>query len=210
MRIKDILKKTADEEPTKALVNVQYRITKVDDDRQIVTGVVYSPWVLDSHGHYMSDVEIEKTAHRFLMEGRQKQVDVMHNNKVIDAVVVESYIERTGSREVPVGSWVASTKINDKIVWNGIKSGVINGYSMEIESFLIEHDAEIVFDAWVTGETQPDPFDGHTHTYLVKMDEEGNIERGFTSIGGPDNHRHTISRMSITDPYNKSTHRFII
>lgn len=210
MDIKSVLKKGDDKLTGKVPVKLSYRITKIDEDQQLVTGVVYSPWVLDSHGHYMSDVEVEKTCHAFLMAGRQDQVDVMHDNKVINAMVVETYIERVGTEDIPVGSWVATTKVQDKAVWRKVKNGSLNGYSMEIMSYMVNHKAEITYDAWVMGETQPDPFDGHTHLYLIKMDANGNIEQGFTSYGGPDNHRHTISRMSVTDPYNATTHRFII
>ena len=191
-------------------IQLSYKIQKVDYDQQLVTGVVYSPWVLDSHGHYMTPAEVEKTCHAFLAAGRQTQVDVMHDNKVIRATVVESYIERIGNAEVPVGSWVASTKIEDAKIWRLIKDGKLNGYSMEIMAYTVEQQAEISFDAWVYGETQPDPFDGHTHFYLIKMDEQGNIEYGYTSHGGPDDHRHTISRMSVTDPYNYTTHRIVL
>lgn len=187
-----------------------YRIYKVDNDQQLVHGVVYSPWTLDTHGHYMSDVEVAKTCYSFLANGRQKQVDVMHNNELIDAIVVESYIEKHGNADVPVGSWCATTKINDPSVWRDVKLGRLNGYSMEIMSYSVEHDAEITYDTWVYGETQPDPFDGHTHLFLVKMDREGNVDYGYTSPAGPDLHSHTISRLSVTDPYQYMTHRIIL
>lgn len=210
MDTKKLIKKGSEQLAGKSPVKLAFKIVKIDHDQQLVTGVVYSPWVLDSHGHYMSDVEVEKTCHAFLAQGRQDQVDVMHDNKVIKALVVETYIERVGSEEVPVGSWVATTKINDKVVWNRIKKGELNGYSMEIMSYMVNHKAEITFDAWRIVETQPDPEDGHTHVCLIKMDDKGNIESGFTSYGGSDNHRHTISRMSVTDPYDTKTHRYIL
>jgi len=210
MHVEHIIKKANAGLSDKIPCTLQYRIIKIDLDQQLVMGVVYSPWILDSHGHYMSDTEVEKTAHAFLMAGRQNQVDVMHDNRVINAMVVESYVDRIGSADIPAGSWVATTKVHDKQVWDRIKNGELNGYSMEIMSYMVKHKAEITFDAWVLGETQPDPFDGHTHIYLVKMDDKGNLERGFTSKNGPDNHRHTISRLSVTDPYNNTTHRFIV
>ena len=210
MDISSVLKKGNELLAGKTPVRLSYRIIKIDEDQQIVKGVVYSPWVLDSHGHYMSDKEVEKTCHAFLMSGRQDQVDVMHDNRVINAMVVESYIDHVGGDDIPPGSWMATTKIFDKSVWKQVKSGALNGYSMEIMSYMVQHKAEITYDVWVMGETQPDPFDGHTHLYLIKMDANGNIEQGFTSYGGSDNHRHTISLMSVTDPYNHTTHRFIV
>ena len=213
LSVKEILKKADTENPfeqERVKCSFRYRITKVDHDQQIVHGVVYSPFTLDSHGHYMTATELEKTAHAFLAKGLQRNVDVQHDNKTIDAIVVESYIQREDTDDIPAGSWCAATKINDPQVWKLIKLGKLNGYSMEVMSYAVEHEAEIQYDSWLFGETEPDPFDGHTHLFLVKMNAEGNVDYGYTSVGGADNHRHTITRMSATDPYNYMTHRIIL
>lgn len=211
LRTKQLIKKFEDTiKPDSVSLDVQYTIHKVDDEQHLVTGVVYSPFTLDAHGHYMSVDEVRKTAHSFLTQGLQKQVDVMHDNEVIDAVVVESYVLDTDTSYAPAGSWIATTKINDPAVWKKIKRGQLNGYSMEIKTYTIEHEAEIEFDAWVYGETQPHSEDGHTHFYLVKMDSAGNVAQGFTGQSGTDGHTHTIKQLSVTDITDTHTHRIIL
>jgi hypothetical protein len=158
----------------------------------------------------MTADEIEKTAHAFLERGLQKQVDIMHDNKPISAVVVESYIQREDTEFAQAGSWIATTKINDPVVWERIKRGELNGYSMEVRAFTIEHEAEIEFMAWSIGETMPHSEDGHTHLYLVKMDSAGNVARGFTGQGGTEGHTHSISDLSVTDATNNHTHRIVL
>jgi hypothetical protein len=187
-----------------------YSIKSVDYDKQLVTGIVYSPWRLDMHGHYMSSEELEKLAHSTLLNGLQKNIDLQHNNRLVKATIVESYIDREGSFEIPAGSWIATTKIEDTAVWKMIKNGKINGYSMEIRAKAIEHDAEVEYDSVVFGETQPDPYDGHTHLFLVKLDETGKIKYGKTSKGGPDSHEHAITGYSITEQYDGHSHRILV
>jgi hypothetical protein len=206
---KTLLRK-ADTAPDKQVTQLSYRICKVDKDQRLVTGVVYSPFVLDSHGHYMTADDVQKTAHAFLELGLQNQIDIMHDNEVVNAVIVESYIQKQDDEFAPSGSWIATTKIDDPVVWNKVKRGELNGYSMEIRSYMYEHDADIEYDSWSYGETMPDPTDGHTHFYLVKMDSQGNVFYGNTSQGGEDNHTHTITSLSVTDITNKHTHRIVL
>jgi hypothetical protein len=207
--VQQLLRK-ADSAPDKHTVQFSYRIGKIDRDEQLVTGVVYSPFVLDTHGHYMTTQEVKKTAHAFLAKGLQHQVDLMHDNEVIAAVIVESYIQKEDDDFAPAGSWIATTKIHDPVVWQKVKKGELNGYSMEIRSYLFEHEADIEFDSWSYGETMPDPTDGHTHFYLVKMDSQGNVFYGQTSQGGEDNHIHTITNLSVTDNTANHTHRIVL
>lgn len=207
--VKALLKKAAN--PTPSLASLDYRIHKIDKEQHLVTGVVYSPFVLDSHGHYMNEAEVQKTCHAFMALGLQNSVDVMHDNEVINAIVVESYIQKDDSDpDIPKGSWVATTKINDPLVWRKVKRGELNGYSMEVKTFMVEHEADIEYDSWSYGETKPDPVDGHTHFFLVKMDADGNVSHGYTSKGGDNNHSHTIRNLSVTELTDNHTHRIIL
>jgi hypothetical protein len=206
---KTLLQK-ANTHPAKQVTQLSYRICKVDRDEQLVTGVVYSPFILDSHGHYMTAEDVKKTAHAFLALGLQNQIDIMHDNEVVNAIIVESYIQKEDDEFAPAGSWVATTKINDPMVWKKVRRGELNGYSMEIRSYMYEHEADIEYDSWAYGETMPDPMDGHTHFYLVKMDSQGNVFYGNTSQGGEDNHTHTITSLSVTDVTGTHTHRIVL
>jgi len=62
-------------------------VCKKDGDEQIVYGEVYSPNRPDSQNEYMTRVEIRKMAHQFLRSAKCNQIDLMHGNKLIEALV---------------------------------------------------------------------------------------------------------------------------
>lgn len=186
------------------LKTVEFNVKKVNLEKRLVTGQVYAPYCLDSHGHFMTAAELEKVCHNFMASGLQDQIDVMHDNNVIDAVVVESFIAR-GHPDWEEGSWVATTKINDDDTWEGVKKGQYNGYSFEILTFRNDVEVEINFNAWYYGFTDPDPIDKHFHAYLLRMDAEGNVIGGRTSE--VDGHDHEIVTSNITKMADKHRHR---
>ena len=108
-------------------------ILKVDKEKRIVTGVVYEPNVPDSQGDFMEADTIEKTAYAF-MENHQN-IDIKHDFKTNDQLkVIESYIakseETIGNKKVQPGTWIMSVKVNDDTIWEGVKKGDFNGFSM--------------------------------------------------------------------------------
>lgn len=114
-------------------VTADIPILKVDEEQRVVTGVVYEPNVPDSQGDFMEADVIEKTAYAF-MENHQN-IDIKHNFKTNNQIkVIESYIakneETIGNKKVQPGTWVMSVKVNDDTVWEGVKKGDFNGFSM--------------------------------------------------------------------------------
>lgn len=112
---------------------VETDILKADFEKQIVTAVVYTPGELDAHGDYMTSDEIEKAAHYFL--SNKGDVDLQHNYEVAPNVnIVESWVTKQdgniGSQEIKKGTWMASMKVENDLIWKAIKSGEITGFSM--------------------------------------------------------------------------------
>lgn len=109
----------------------QVKITKSDEERQLVYGVVLEPEVIDAHYDVVSVDEIESAAHNYLIKSRM--VGDQHN-KPAKADIVESYIAPTdlniGGQHVRKGSWVMVTRIHDQEMWHGIKKGAYTGYSI--------------------------------------------------------------------------------
>jgi hypothetical protein len=189
-------------------INVSYNIKKIDNEQQLVIGQVYAPWCLDSHGHYMTAEELKKTAYDFIANGMSRSIDVQHDNQLIDAEVVESFIARKDDPDgFEEGAWIASTRILDKSVWNEVKDGKLNGYSFEIMTYKRDTLVEIECAAWYYGFTDPDPYDKHTHPFIVRMDDNGEILWGRTGEGSDGSPSHPITKASITDPVDGKTHR---
>ncbi|MBU0650251.1 hypothetical protein KKG63_03610 [Patescibacteria group bacterium] len=106
---------------------------KVDEERQIVWGVVYEPDKVDTQGDFASAEEIEKAAHQFL-EG-YNQVGLMHNESLSKkANVVENYLAPIdfilGEGKVKKGAWVMAVHIVDNDIWEQVKKGELNAFSM--------------------------------------------------------------------------------
>jgi len=119
-----------------------------NDDKQIVTGPAMIPRDLinrkDELGNnfhvYFSADTIQKIAAKFLSDNNTHNTDVNHNNIVSDEnTLLESWIVEDPKRDkstalgfnVPKGTWMTSFKINNKDTWQKIKSGELNGFSVE-------------------------------------------------------------------------------
>lgn len=108
-------------------------ILKQDDDKRLVTCVVYEPDVKDTQGDYMTAEDIEKAAHDFLSKYREG-VDLQHDEKVVKVDVVESWITKSdsiiGGQDIKKGTWMATVRVNDDLIWKAIKDGSLTGFSM--------------------------------------------------------------------------------
>ncbi|MEC0125338.1 XkdF-like putative serine protease domain-containing protein [Paenibacillus pabuli] len=111
-------------------------ITKADDAKKLVYGVVYEPEAEDTHGDMMTAEEIEKAVHGFMSNlaiAKGAVMDTQHDFDPGVGDVVECYIApvdfELGGETIRKGSWVLVTKASDDI-WEQIQSGDITGYSM--------------------------------------------------------------------------------
>jgi hypothetical protein len=183
------------EEPQRTVL-----VKKADDELRVVWGEVYVPNIPDTDDEFMTAVEIEKMAHKFLMHGLSVgAVDVQHDRKARpDVYVVESFIARKGDPDFIEGAWVAAVKILDDDLWEAVKSGELNGFSMQASVFTTEREVELEIPERVEGLTQiSSDGDDHRHTYTVKFDSEGDFLGGSTNL--VDGHMHMIRRRSISE-----------
>jgi hypothetical protein len=104
---------------------------KIDKAKQMVEGVVYEPWVIDSHGDWMHPDDIEKAAHDFMRHGRQGNIDAEHDENVLERCeAVESFLAPAGHPHYTEGAWVVKTHIRAEEIWKAVLDGTFNGYSM--------------------------------------------------------------------------------
>lgn len=179
----------------------------VNSDKMIATGVVYVPDVLDTHDEMMLAADVELMAHRFMGTLKNNQIDLMHNNRLVKATAVESFIVCADHPIYPEGAWVLSIKIEDPELWADIKCGKFNGFS--VETFITKIDAivELTFNSQVFGLTEK--ADGHEHYFFIQVDDDGRIVGGTTSAA-EDGHVHSISFGTATDMAEKHAHRFAL
>lgn len=183
-------------------------VTKGDGELRIAYGEVYAPNRPDAQGEFMTAEEIRKMAHNFMRQGRMQQLDVMHNNKKAqDCCVVESFIAPDDSKDFLPGAWVVGVHIPDDSLWERVKKGEINGFSMESVVSRKTREVEVEIPDVVTGKTSKRESDGHEHTFYVQYDDEGNFKGGMTDV--VEGHMHQIVAGTHTQPGpDGHTHRF--
>lgn len=125
--------------PATVKVQITFPVAKFDLEKQVVTGIVLEPGVIDAHNHFESAETIEEASHVFMGRYRQKvdgtKLGIQH--QVFGEVgfhIVESYIAPIdfvlGGEIVRKGSWVMSVKVTNVDLWNAVKDGAITGFSI--------------------------------------------------------------------------------
>lgn len=96
--------------------------TKASSD--IVEAIVFKADTPDSDGHSITAEELQKSVNRFGEDMLYKNIDLEHNHKKVDAVITQSWFEKSDS------SWRIRLKIQDNEVVNKIQKGEIKGVSL--------------------------------------------------------------------------------
>ena len=177
-------------------------------DEQIVTGEVYAPYIIDSHKEMMLPEGVRELAHSFLIMKKNGYIDLQHNNKWVQASVVESYIAKANDPEFEKGAWVLSVKIFDTDLWADIKTGKFNGFSFE--ALVYRYEADVVYDYLPIHLGLVEDNDGHDHSFYVEVDKDGRVIGGLTGPGGSDGHTHKITAGTATEMSNDHAHRFFL
>lgn len=182
----------------------EHLITKTDSELQVAFGEVYSPGYPDSQGDFMTKEDIREAAYKFLAKKRQEEIDVEHNGETDAGLVVESFIARKGDPDFLPDSWVVAVHVPDEDLWEKIKSGEINGFSMEA---LVKSKKKILtFDVPDVIKGKTEEHNDHSHTFELKFDSKGRILVGKTNeVNG---HSHEIRRGTATEVANDHTHRY--
>lgn len=196
---------------TRSRMSASFTIKKVDGDKQIVIGEVYAPYVIDSHGEMMLPEDIVKLAHRTLLEKKNHDFDIMHNGKAVKASIIESYIARKLDPDYTEGAWVLAVKILDEPIWQMVKAGKLNGYSLE--AMVYKYEAEVTYDYQALHFGITEENDGHFHSFFVEVDKNGRVIGGTTSEEDDEDgvsHTHKILAGTATKASNKHSHRYFL
>ena len=179
------------------------QVKKVDHEEQVVFGEVYAPGFPDSQGDFMSADEIKKMAYGFMLKGALSNIDTNHSQERNGSHVVENFIARAGDPIFIPGSWVVGVKVPDQGIWQMVKSGELNGFSLDGYGTRTDAVFAVEMPELLKGET--DRVADHTHSFAVKFDDAGNFIGGQTDPG-PDGHVHKIERGTVTERAGWPTH----
>jgi len=112
-------------------------------DEQIVSGVIMqgTPPELESNPHIDSQndwvkmAELQKTAQEYMARG-SFEFNVNHAGRNYEFDILESYVVEEDDVlkfgvEIKKGAWLMTLKIDDDEIWQKIKSGELEGFSVE-------------------------------------------------------------------------------
>ena len=81
---------------------------------------------------------IRKMAYDYLANDRNNNVTLQHQDVTNGVQMVESWIKEGDNDksdyyglQAPIGSWIVTMKVNDPKIWDGVKKGEFNGFSVE-------------------------------------------------------------------------------
>lgn len=119
--------------------------TFADTEKHIITGPFLIPDLrilrYDANGKpyniFFSKETVERIAYSFLSHDQIHAFNLGHVEDTDKLTLIESWI-KTGNSDksvelgidVPVGTWLGSVKVNDKAIWEDIKAGKYNGFSI--------------------------------------------------------------------------------
>jgi hypothetical protein len=180
-------------------------------EQQIVFGEVYAPDRPDAQGEFMRAEEIASMAHDFIRQGKMGQIDLQHDGQVIEGPsIVESFIARKGDPDFIEGAWVIGMHIPNPDLWEAVKKGEINGFSME--ALVTRHEQEVpmeippVVQGLTSKSDNSAPVSPHEHRFFVSYDDNGIFRGGITdNVLG---HQHVIKAGTHTETTEGHSHRF--
>lgn len=182
------------------------QIRKFDDELQIVYGEVYVPLQPDSQGDFMTAETVRKAAHAFLAAGRTAKVDTNHDNELNGSAIVESFIARKGDPDFIEGAWVCGVHIPNEGLWAKVKSGEINGFSLEATVTSNPRRVQLMVPETLMGTTEES--DGHTHAYKISISMDGLLVSGHTLQDGNHPEVHVIGNATVTELAAGHRHRY--
>lgn len=175
------------------------RLIKRGDDEyeRVVMCELLSPDVPNCYGDIYTREAIKDFVYAYAEHGFGLDID----HDLIDVngeklLLVESFIARPGDPDFAEGSWVIAMKVLDDETWQMVLDGKLNGFSYQADCFMTDVVIQNLRNRQVTGTTQPDLTDGHTHTYLVLLNALNQPISGGTGV--TDGHSHRISIHTVT------------
>lgn len=137
-----------------------------DNEKQIITGAVLIPnqriYRRDGENEYyvfFSEDTIRIIAEQYFNSFKNKSFTLEHSYNTNDVTVIESWIVENPDMdkstalglELSKGTWVMSAKVNSKDLWDRIKSGEFNGFSVaglfstdSVENQIIKEAEELI------------------------------------------------------------------
>lgn len=132
---------------------------QTDEEKHIILGPAMVPdmkiFRKDAQGNpyyvYFTADTIKQIADKYMRNKYLDNNDMMHDGDAVpDVFVIESWIKESdndkstdyGFKDLPVGTWFVSMKVNNMDIWNKIKNHQLNGFS--VSGYFAEEPANFI------------------------------------------------------------------
>ena len=179
----------------------------VDEDgyERLAFAEVVIPNTPNVYGDLHSKESVRQFAYGFMINGFGLDINHDNNNVSYGVRVVESFIARDDDPDYVAGAWVVGIHVLDDSIWADILSGELNGYSYEALVSILPVDIVVPGVRNLIGVTLPDPDDAHTHNFWVRLDANGRVIAGGTTMDH--GHDHPIRNHTFTEHNEAGNHR---
>lgn len=126
----------------------EFKFKSTDEEKRIVTGPAMIPNQeivrLDAEGKpyfvFFTEDTVAKAQEVFAKYGKTKATNFEHEDSTLEgATVIESWIVKDSKNDksnalgfdVPANTWMVSYKVDNDELWEKVKNGEVNGFSIE-------------------------------------------------------------------------------
>jgi len=126
----------------------EFKFKSTDEEKRIVTGACMIPnqeiLRLDAEGKpyfvFFTEDTVAKAQEVFAKYGKTKTTNFEHEDSTLEgATVIESWIVKDSKNDksnalgfdVPINTWMVSYKVDNDELWEKVKNGEVNGFSIE-------------------------------------------------------------------------------
>jgi len=123
-----------------------------NEEKRIITGPAlipdkqiyrYNKKTGEEYYVYFSNKTVEKLAHNFILDNKQNNITLQHQVNGNGVKLIESWLSKNENEldlGLPIGTWFVSYKISNDEIWEDVKSGEFNGFSIEVFTTMISTD----------------------------------------------------------------------
>ena len=114
-----------------------------DKEKRIISGVALIPNKQiyrrdEQYGEYyayFSKETVETLAYDFLLNNKQNNITLQHMSNGNGVKLIESWLSKNENElglQTPKGTWYVSYKVENDEIWEEVKNGDFNGFSIEV------------------------------------------------------------------------------
>lgn len=188
-----------------------------NDEKHMVYGAVLRPdfpiYRNDGENEYyleFTSESIERMARDYMMNYRQGNVTIQHEEYANEVFMVESWIKQDMDKDksvsvgldksLPIGTWFCGFYVNNNDVWERIKSGELKGFSVEAMIDLEDFAKVKKEDAFEMNESFWDKLKSIVNEALGKKEEKMEVNEPQVTEPQPTVQEPKVDEPQVTEP----------